>query len=257
MAWMRTSLYIASAVIVLWMIGAQAAGIFQCWPIEKFWNPQMSGHCINGSIYFKAITGINLVTDVILLCLPVPLLWGLQASLKRRISLIIGFTMGGFVTLITIARIHSLNNPHDPDTLYSATEGPIWTAAETSLGVVCASLPVIYLLLKPTIEKTTSQRSKTRGSTKVADWPQPTRPSASGWEAIAEDGTIRQSVRDVHDGEFVELVDQNRLRNVDAVLLPDKTYQTVQYDVDYQESAGTHREEASEDGSTKGLRFGK
>ncbi|KAH9828664.1 integral membrane protein [Teratosphaeria destructans] len=146
--WMKWGIYITAALVTMWLIAAEVAAIIQCTPISKFWNPEAPGTCLNGLTYFKSITATNLVTDAIVLCLPMPLVWRLNASITRRISLAAGFLIGGFVSLISIIRIEYLNNPHDPDTLYATTKGPIWTAAETSLAVVCANLPILYTLIK-------------------------------------------------------------------------------------------------------------
>ena len=237
--WMRTALYITAAMVIMWMLGAQAAGIFQCWPIEKFWDPLTPGHCINGRVYFIAITTTNLLTDAITLCLPIPIVWNLQASMRQRISLIIGFLIGGFVSLITIIRIEYLNNPHDPDPLYSATKGPIWTAAETSLAVVCANLPVIYVLFRRPLSRVVSTftdagtGSARRRPAHLAyrEYELGTRSKASAVMQCNQNSSRKQS-----GIVILEDTEDHVSENSDlAILSPNNIYVRTDYEVDIQQ----------------------
>lgn len=55
------------------------------------------------------ITGvINIGIDIGILCLPVPHVWNLQASLVRRVSLIGVFALGAFVVFASGYRFHFL-----------------------------------------------------------------------------------------------------------------------------------------------------
>lgn len=44
-------------------------------------------------------------TDVLILCVPVPLVWGLHTSLARRLSLLFIFSLGSFVVFASIYRL--------------------------------------------------------------------------------------------------------------------------------------------------------
>lgn len=70
--------------------------LFACRPIAASWDPLLAGiaQCVNrGAIYITtAIIGI--VTDVILLCLPIPTIWKLQMPLKQKIGLTGIFIIG-------------------------------------------------------------------------------------------------------------------------------------------------------------------
>ncbi len=68
--------------------------LFQCTPVEKFWNFEIPGHCIKILTFFRAETTFNLVTNVVILLLPMPMVWHLQMALRRRLLLIGIFASG-------------------------------------------------------------------------------------------------------------------------------------------------------------------
>lgn len=72
-----------------------AVSLFQCTPLEKLWNPTLPGHCINflGAIIGNAVP--NIVTDILILALPMPLLWHLQTGYLQKIMLSGVFLLGG------------------------------------------------------------------------------------------------------------------------------------------------------------------
>lgn len=93
--WLKM-LSIAVMVIVMgYSISTILTLIFPCSPIKKAWDVTIvEGHCINrGAVYLvQAIT--NIVTDVILLLLPIPMVWKLQMPVPQKIGLVILFIIG-------------------------------------------------------------------------------------------------------------------------------------------------------------------
>ena len=71
------------------------SGIFQCVPIEAAWNPAVEGHCINLSTVLVVGASMDIVTDFVILLLPMPQLWCLQVSTKQKIQLTGIFLLGG------------------------------------------------------------------------------------------------------------------------------------------------------------------
>lgn len=68
--------------------------IFQCNPREKIWNPLITtGHCLNSIALYQASGVFNVLSDFAILTLPLPTVWNLQMSLRRRLLL-----MGVFAT---------------------------------------------------------------------------------------------------------------------------------------------------------------
>lgn len=68
-------------------------GAMLCVPINTFWFAG-SGWCIDNDAYNRAIPAPNIVTDLVMLLLPVPAVWRLKASLTRRIGIMFTFATG-------------------------------------------------------------------------------------------------------------------------------------------------------------------
>jgi len=88
------SLLIIAGTIIAWVFVAAFLGVFQCWPISAYWNPEESNaKCINGYDYFVGISVVDLVTDVLVVVWPWRTLWRLQMPISRKIKLIILFSL--------------------------------------------------------------------------------------------------------------------------------------------------------------------
>ncbi|KAG4440608.1 hypothetical protein IFR05_003925 [Cadophora sp. M221] len=63
--------YILGALSISWCIAIIMVSIFQCTPIERTWNPTIPGHCINLKASFIGNAIPNILTDVVILALPI------------------------------------------------------------------------------------------------------------------------------------------------------------------------------------------
>ncbi|KAI4269350.1 MAG: hypothetical protein L6R38_007499 [Xanthoria sp. 2 TBL-2021] len=71
------------------------ASIFQCSPVNYSWEKTQPGHCFDLKTSAIATAALSALSDVSLLVLPIPILWGLQMPLKRKLALISIFSLGG------------------------------------------------------------------------------------------------------------------------------------------------------------------
>jgi hypothetical protein len=75
--------------------------IFDCTPVYKAWNPTAPGHCFPVRI-LPYISGIlNAATDIYVLVLPIPTLWGLHLKTSRKIRVMAIFSLGILYELLT------------------------------------------------------------------------------------------------------------------------------------------------------------
>ncbi len=71
--------------------------IFECDPREKIWNLFITtGHCYNGNAIYKASGIFNVLSDFAILIIPMPSIWKLNMSLRRKL-LITGVFASGFL----------------------------------------------------------------------------------------------------------------------------------------------------------------
>lgn len=91
----KLATYILSGLIILWCIALNCVAIFQCNPVKKSWLPTSPGTCIDLKAAFIGNAIPNIITDVVILLLPVRQIWKLQMRPAQRISLIAMFLLGG------------------------------------------------------------------------------------------------------------------------------------------------------------------
>lgn len=91
----RVAVYIGSAIVFCQWFSLTVSSIFQCRPVAAFWNRSIQGaECIDLP-RFTIVSGVlNLLTDVLILCLPVPMVWGLNTTNVQKITLTAMFLLG-------------------------------------------------------------------------------------------------------------------------------------------------------------------
>ncbi|KAF4778685.1 hypothetical protein HER10_EVM0008810 [Colletotrichum scovillei] len=122
-----------------------------CSPLSHYWTQfkGTTGTCINVGRFFFILAIINLITDVILLVIPVPEILKLQMRKDKKIAVCGILGLGGFVCIASAVRVHYLN------VFSTATDvtwmmGPvaIWSSVEPSVGIFSACLPSFKPLLR-------------------------------------------------------------------------------------------------------------
>ena len=68
--------------------------IFTCVPAAKFWDPELSGTCLNSNVLRFVFAGFNIVNDIAILIAPVPFLSRLRLAKRKKIGLIVIFSCG-------------------------------------------------------------------------------------------------------------------------------------------------------------------
>lgn len=69
--------------------------IFICWPIAKFWNPYLPGKCLNSNTIFISDCIIAIITDCVVLCTPIPLIWNLHMGVMQKVGSSVALVAGG------------------------------------------------------------------------------------------------------------------------------------------------------------------
>jgi hypothetical protein len=70
--------------------------VFQCWPINSIWDKTITdARClpVSAAIGFTG-AGLSIVEDFIILLLPLPLVWKLQMSTKKKAGVIVLISVG-------------------------------------------------------------------------------------------------------------------------------------------------------------------
>ncbi|KAJ9412518.1 hypothetical protein QL093DRAFT_2027278 [Fusarium oxysporum] len=141
--------------VSLWTLGNVLQVFLICRPFAASYDPTVKGTCGNQVSSFIAIGAFNAITDVLILSLPLPVLWSLQALPLLSLSpiLILSYTsnktdsifsLPNRVSVVAIIRIISLASV---DVKGNVTGTMVWAAflstVEPNLAIVCVSLPML------------------------------------------------------------------------------------------------------------------
>ncbi|KAL8734369.1 MAG: hypothetical protein Q9166_001567 [cf. Caloplaca sp. 2 TL-2023] len=145
--------YTLIVVVSAWMIQQVLASLLLCHPISYNWDPSVNGSCGDVAANCLAGAGINTLTDILILVLPMPIIWRLHVPLRNKIILSFIFGLGSLICIISIVRLKSLflYTTAPMMTLFDS-DGPLnnnlpilYTVLESCLGVICACL----IIMKP------------------------------------------------------------------------------------------------------------
>lgn len=77
-----------------------------CLPIAAYWNPNIKGGCFHLNRLYLTDSGLALVTDAVVLVLPVLLTWPLQMSTVQKLRIISLLGMGGVAVGVVGHRVY-------------------------------------------------------------------------------------------------------------------------------------------------------
>lgn len=148
--------------------------IFQCRPIRSAFDDQ-EGTCIDVVSLYLASAPINVLTDLAILLLPLPILTRLRMEFRQKVALVATFTVGAFVTIVDVIRIAYLQDALREEVLantrrgengglasidtqptnftYHASFSLMWSAVEVSVGLMCCCVLVVKPLIMKVVPK--------------------------------------------------------------------------------------------------------
>ena len=65
-----------------------------CMPVAAFWDDSVEGRCLDSLTVWYVMASFNLITDVALFILPLPVIHSLQLPRRQKWTLIIVFGLG-------------------------------------------------------------------------------------------------------------------------------------------------------------------
>ena len=141
--------------------------IFQCRPIQAAFSGirNENAQCIDIVTLYLSSAPVNIVTDLALLFLPMPILTGMKLPRNEKFILVATFSFGGFVAAVDVVRIaylesaalarlqdQGINSPstaQQGDYSWIASLSFMWSAVEVQIGIICACVPGV----KPLVAK--------------------------------------------------------------------------------------------------------
>ncbi|KAH9219105.1 hypothetical protein DL95DRAFT_457573 [Leptodontidium sp. 2 PMI_412] len=149
MAFVKCSvIYFYYLLIILWAISTTLITFLICRPLAFNWDPTIVGGVCGDRNTVFVITGvINVVTDIMVLSLPLPHILKLQLAWRRKVGLLLMFSIGFLITAISIVRIIALRRMDFNDPTVSFQTPIIWTIIEPSLCIINGNLPMVRTCL--------------------------------------------------------------------------------------------------------------
>ncbi|RFN44514.1 hypothetical protein FIE12Z_11228 [Fusarium flagelliforme] len=142
--------FYGTILMICWTIIIAFINIFICVPVSKFWTPDLPGRCLDSLAIWYMMAGFNLVTDLVVFCMPLPVIKSLNLPRKQKIMLFAIFSLGFFACVVSIYRIHTLKmaaETKDPN--WDNVDAAIWSFLEITIAIITACLPT----LKPLFSK--------------------------------------------------------------------------------------------------------
>ncbi|KAL1883188.1 hypothetical protein Daus18300_000246 [Diaporthe australafricana] len=128
------------------------ATIFNCTPVNynwTAWTGETEGHCFSFNTFAWAQSSINIVLDLIIILLPIPQLWKLNMGRKKRVQLVLMFSVGLFITVVSIVRLSALVEfATTTNATYDNVPTAYWSVLELFVSIICCCLPAVRSLLK-------------------------------------------------------------------------------------------------------------
>lgn len=143
----KVTSWILGTGISIWSLMFIILCIFQCYPVDRAWDPRVKGKCLNLRAGYIGNAIPNILTDAFILTMPMWHVWKLQIRTPQRLALTGIFLLGAFVIVASIYRFTRILAV-DPNNLsYTLKQPCIWSHVELSTAVICACLPVMRPLL--------------------------------------------------------------------------------------------------------------
>ena len=147
----RRVVWIGYAIVFAWTVGFFFASLLQCWPISINWTGfgGDTAYCVNSNIMLVAHAWSDCFTDVAILAMPLPCIWGLQMKTRHKIGVSAIFLLGlltvgaGAARLVVFRNVERATDSGATDVSYILTPTVYWPMVESSLGIVGACLPLL------------------------------------------------------------------------------------------------------------------
>ncbi|KAH6850693.1 hypothetical protein B0I37DRAFT_119276 [Chaetomium sp. MPI-CAGE-AT-0009] len=138
---------IVATAVVLIAYSATFTGLF-CGPCNPLLGTPESAVCLNNIAVSQAV--LNIVTDGVIIILPIPTIHSLNMALKQRVTVGLILGLGSAACIASIIRVAYVRAMvANPDFTFTQCSAAVWSLLEMNLGILCNSL----VALKPFVRQ--------------------------------------------------------------------------------------------------------
>lgn len=138
-------------VVGAWTLAFSLALAFVCHPLPFRWDPAIpGGRCGSQTALYASLIVTNVVTDLIIMLLPMYTVWSIKMRGPEKIGLMACFALGMVVVVSSCVHLTTVfnNNNKDNNSGDNPTGGSLSTnvflcAFEILTGILCISLPTV------------------------------------------------------------------------------------------------------------------
>lgn len=170
--------HVLIALTSMWGIGVFLTTLFQCIPVQAAWVKSLAPNakCIDLEAFMIGANIPDIIFDIAILVLPIPLIWSLRVPTSKKIAILSIFLLAAFDLIMAVVRLSSFAKFDQNDPTWAFTQPMIWSTVEINVGIVCACLPVLAPIFQKVFGKwlsswstkgATSHKSGGRGTRKV------------------------------------------------------------------------------------------
>ncbi|KAI0556236.1 plasma membrane protein Pth11-like protein [Xylaria curta] len=143
--------------IALWTTAFFFAQLFGCrLNFYAYWRStyDLLTKCVQTEQLFLALSITDFITDIVLIIIPLPLMWQLNLSLRKKIAILLIFSVGivsvaaSLTRLVFTAKIVRRGFDPNDDPIFVITNGLYWGVVECSVGILAADLPTLQFIVR-------------------------------------------------------------------------------------------------------------
>ncbi|CZT52783.1 related to L-fucose permease [Rhynchosporium secalis] len=170
---LRIASYVTLAIVNIAGVVLTFLNAFQCSPVSAAYDPKQSNQkCISIVTLYLCSAPVNIITDLAILVLPIPVLTSMRLPSRQKTILILTFCLGIFVTIVDVIRIYYLQQAVTNQTIeqsrlgtgvdfaWNASTALMWSAVEVNVGIICACIPTLKPLVKRILPSMLKDRSR-------------------------------------------------------------------------------------------------
>lgn len=91
----------------MWLVAMEIVLGFGCQPVQGWWDASVAAtaSCVNKVAFTYSTNATNLITDLWIFAMPIPVIYNLQATLNKRLALCFLFSIGLGTCALSAARL--------------------------------------------------------------------------------------------------------------------------------------------------------
>ncbi|KZM28822.1 uncharacterized protein EKO05_0008569 [Ascochyta rabiei] len=144
----RKIVLVTVAFVIAWGIGITVTLFLVCRPLNAYWEHTVNGTCL-AIVTFTYFTNLsNLVSDIWIFLMPVPMIWHLQLQTKKKLLLCLIFCVGLATCVVSSLRLTVILGHNNPDFTWYYVPLGAYSVFEPLGGILCTNLPIIWHMMR-------------------------------------------------------------------------------------------------------------